>query len=115
MDTACVHHGPAYVRHTETSSANIYVLQDIVRPQWREGGLDPKGGFRGLQQAEELTVVNSAEALKVAIETGAAHIEIQDHLNLTELSLIESKTNFGDVWKTLLGPVPASVQSIRVR
>ena len=62
--------------------------------------------MRALQQAGEVAVVETAEALQEAVVAGKAHIEIRAHLDLTVLDLID-----GDI----LGDVPDTVRSIRVR
>lgn len=53
-----------------------------------------------------VTVVTTTEELRNATERGEAHIEIRDHLDLTSLPL--------DGFE-LLGEIPSTVQSIRVR
>lgn len=66
---------------------------------------------RALQQAEEVTVVQTADELQAAVVIGKAHIEIQAHLNLTSLKV----RGGSGAAQELLGTVPATVQSIRVR
>ena len=62
--------------------------------------------MRALQQAGEVAVVETAEALQEAVAAGKAHIEIRAHLDLTVLDLLDSY---------ILGGVPETVKSIRVR
>lgn len=57
-------------------------------------------------EASEVTVVTSAETLLDAFVSGVRHIEIREHLDLTGLNISPSFR---------LGPVPATVKSIRVR
>ena len=52
-------------------------------------------------------MVESAEALQVAVVEGTPHIEIRAHLDLTTLELANQDA--------ILGPVPSTVESIRVR
>lgn len=64
---------------------------------------------RALQQGGEVVgvvVVTTAEGLQEAVASGAEHIEIQRHLDLTTLPLVNSM---------LLGEVPRTLKSIRVR
>lgn len=63
---------------------------------------------RDLQATEvtSVTPVKTALELQSAIAKGAKHIEIQEHLDLTDLQLV------GD---ELLGTIPATVKTIRVR
>ena len=63
--------------------------------------------MRALQQAGEVAVVETAEALQEAVAAGKAHIEIRAHLDLTVLDL---QYIYG-----MLGDVPETVKSIRVR
>lgn len=63
---------------------------------------------RGLQQVGEVTVVTTAEALQQAVLVGKEHIEIQAHLDLTELDYP------AEAWNGLLGSIPTTVKSIRV-
>lgn len=56
--------------------------------------------------ATEVTVVNTAEELHQAVTRGDTHVEIQDHLVLTSLQPLPAG---------LLGYLPATVKSIRVR
>ena len=63
-------------------------------------------GMRALQQAGEVAVVETAEALQEAVVAGKAHIEIRAHLDLTVLDLLVLST---------LGDVHETVKSIRVR
>lgn len=58
------------------------------------------------EEAAEVTVVTSAEALRDAVVSGVQHIEIQEHIDLTVLNVNPSFR---------LGPVPVTVKSIRVR
>jgi hypothetical protein len=62
---------------------------------------------RGLQGAPEVTVVTTAEQLKGAVVAGKPYIEIQAHLNLTSMEFVDANA--------LLGSIPATVKSIRVR
>lgn len=63
---------------------------------------------RGLQQELQVTVVTTAVALQKAVVAGMPHIEIQAHLDLTTLQKVGNSTR-------LLGRIPPSVKSIRVR
>ncbi|NJR41962.1 MAG: hypothetical protein HC767_04190 [Akkermansiaceae bacterium] len=60
----------------------------------------------GQAEKAQVTVVKTASELLAAISGGSKHVEIQDHLDLTSLPLLNSM---------LLGKVPSSVKSIRVR
>ena len=57
-----------------------------------------------------VTVCTTAEQLQAAVIAGQPHIEIRDHLNLTTLDFPGEFLRDG-----LLGKVPATVRSIRVR
>ena len=63
--------------------------------------------MRALQQAGEVAVVETAEALQEAVAAGKAHIEIRAHLDLTVLDLIDGSRILGNIYET--------VKSIRVR
>ena len=63
--------------------------------------------MRALQQAGEVAVVETAEALQEAVAAGKAHIEIRAHLDLTVLDLPDGYY--------ILGEIPRTVKSIRVR
>ena len=52
-------------------------------------------------------MVTTAVELRDAVEAGARHIEIQDHLDLTELELAPGSR--------ILGALQESIHSIRVR
>lgn len=71
-----------------------------------------RGASRVLQQAASanVTVVTTAEKLMEAVDAGDPHIEIRAHLNLTTLDPIDT----GD-GEYLLGTIPSTVRSIRVR
>lgn len=60
----------------------------------------------GSSGADSVTVVKTARALQDAVQKGEAHIEIQQHLDLTGLKPITRGL--------LLGVVPETVRSIRV-
>lgn len=62
------------------------------------------------EQEVDVTVVTTPEALQAAVVAGNAHIEIREHLNLTTLDFPGEFLRNG-----LLGPVPSTVKSIRVR
>ena len=64
-------------------------------------------GLRNLRQVGEVTVVTTAEGLRAALDVGAQHIEIHEHLDLTGLEL--------EAANRILGVIPESVRSIRVR
>lgn len=71
---------------------------------------------RRLQQSEsatgptqEPTLVRTPEELQAAVVDGKAYIEIQEHLDLTNLTLIE-----GEAIAALLGAPPPAVKSISV-
>lgn len=74
----------------------------------QEGGL--RRIARTLQQLEEVAVVESSEALQEAVVAGVAHIEIRAHLDLTALDLLDILGG-----SFILGKVPKTVKSIRVR
>lgn len=63
-----------------------------------------------------VVTATTARQLQAAIVSGAEHIEIRQHLDLTTLSILESDgespVNQDDA---ILGAVPSSVKSIRVR
>lgn len=71
----------------------------------------------------DVTVVRSASALLEEITRGTARIEIRAHLDLTELASATDDNGFrltmseGDSFGSsyVLGTVPSTVQSIRVR
>ena len=77
------------------------------RPLWAE---NLRRLARGLQQDVEVVVVTTAEQLQAAVVSGQPHIEIQDHVDLTTLEFPGEQLNDG-----LLGKVPPTVRSIRVR
>ena len=56
-----------------------------------------------------ITVVNNAEELQIAIEQGAEHIEVRQHLDISKLSIDAAEG------PALLGQVPESVKSLQVR
>ena len=62
---------------------------------------------RSLQHGPEVTVVETAEALREAV-AGMAHIEIHAHLQLTALENPKDTI-------LILGVIPETVKSIRVR
>ena len=76
--------------------------------------LDAGTAARRLKQDVTTAVVETAGELKEALESSPTHIVIQSHLNLTSLPVFDSTTSWGPPWGTVLGGVPASVQSIRV-
>ena len=57
--------------------------------------------------------VVTAEELQVAVTSGAAFIEVVEHLNLASLQLINSSNE--ELGAKLLGTVPSAVKSITVR
>lgn len=62
-----------------------------------------------------VTVATTARQLQAAIASGAEHIEIRQHLDLTTLSILESDGNWPiNQDDAILGAVPPSVKSIRV-
>lgn len=63
-------------------------------------------GIRALRQVEEVTEVESAEALQGAVVAAMPHIVIRAHLDLTIL-----ETTGGRIFGTL----PDTIKSIRVR
>lgn len=63
--------------------------------------------LRELQQVGQITKVDTAARLKDAIDKGAEHIELESHMDLTDLDMIEGNS--------LLGTLPESIKSIRVR
>lgn len=65
-------------------------------------------GLRKLMQTTEASgkVVTTAKELAEAVSSGAEHIELQSHLDLTELNVGED---------SILGYLPAAVKTIRVR
>lgn len=72
-----------------------------------EGAAVLQGGVRSLQQETEVTAVTTPQELQAAINGGAVHIEIQDHLDLTGL---EASSEASDI----LFRAPEVLQSIRV-
>lgn len=67
---------------------------------------------RRLQADSNVTVVTTAEELLEAVTRGDPHIELQAHLDLTSQDfIVEERSQF----KFLMGSIPASVESIRVR
>ena len=82
-------------------------LEDTDRPQWAE---HLRRVARGLQQAPGVIAVTTAEQLQAAVVAGQPHIELRDHLDLSTLDFP------GEVLQeSLLGRVPPTVRSIRVR
>lgn len=87
------------------------------------GGLDEHGHEHSATAADDSdhedvgsgeakkTVVKTAEELESAVQRGDEHIELQAHLDLTGLKMKDC----GGGVNCLLGPIPASVKSIRVR
>jgi hypothetical protein len=71
---------------------------------------DTSGSTAGSAQLEK-SVVFTAEELQAAVQQGDAHIEVQAHLDLTGLELKDCGNNL----KCILGQVPSTVKSIRVR
>lgn len=63
---------------------------------------------RALQQGGDVTVVTTAAALQEVVAAGTPHIEIQAHIDLTTVEVVE-------LTFLLLGEIPDSVKSIRVR
>lgn len=63
-----------------------------------------------MEVSADVTAVRTAQELVKAVEAGAAHIEIQEHLDLTGISPMGNL----DPGPVLLGELPLSVQSIRV-
>lgn len=63
------------------------------------------------QQAPDIIEVRTAQELVTAVERGDVHIEIREHLDLTGISPLGNL----DPGPVLLGEIPLSVQSIRVR
>lgn len=55
---------------------------------------------------DAVTVVTTAEAFVAAVKRGDAHIEVQEHLHMPEISWAAVKPNLGDI--------PFSVLSITV-
>ena len=85
---------------------------------------------RSLQQVGNITLVETPEALREAVVAGMAHIEIRAHLDLTVLDLNIGDSDYsgdsdypgdsdsdysGEVMDSILGDIPATVESIRVR
>lgn len=64
-----------------------------------------------LQSSTDVTAVHTAQELVRAVEDGATHIEIRAHLDLTSI-LPRGNLDPGPV---LLGELPLSIQSFRVR
>lgn len=65
----------------------------------------PAGIRRLLQDTAAVTVVATAQELAEAASSGAEHIELRTHLDLSALNVGED---------TILGFLPATVKSIRV-
>ena len=72
----------------------------------QDGGL--LGLKRALQAADEVTVVETAEALQEAISEGKPHIEIRTHLDLTTLDVDVDLEGF-------IFSIQETTKSIRVR
>lgn len=64
----------------------------------------------GASAEVDKTVVKTAEELQAAVKRGDVHIEIQDHLDLTDLEMQDCEGK-----SCILGLVPSTVKSIRVR
>ena len=64
-----------------------------------------------LEQAGEVTVVKTAEALQESVVAGMPHIEIHAHLDLAVLDFVQDAWNY----PSILGDIPKTVKSIRVR
>lgn len=103
----------------EQKDADCNVLWDGVQTttSTHKQQLDERQGRTLQQQREEVTVVTTAAALQESVLAGKPHIEIQEHLDLTALELLDF-TLLRDLEPTsqsyLLGIVPSTVKSIRV-
>ena len=79
--------------------------------QMSEGGRGDGITSRDIKQVSpqvgEITLVFTSVELRKAIQEGAEYIELQEHIDLMELEVKP-----GDM---LLGTIPPSVKSIRVR
>lgn len=58
-----------------------------------------------VQNEVNVSIVMTAEDLQMAFKSGAAHVEIRAHLDLTTLPLVNSM---------LLGEVPSTMKTVRV-
>lgn len=63
---------------------------------------------------DDVTVVRTAQALRLAVSRGAAHIEIRAHLDLTHLVPKDGSGDGSAFAQYLLGTIPYTVQSIWV-
>lgn len=59
--------------------------------------------------------VTTAEQLLSAVVAGSPHIELRQHMDLTRLPLLHTSGGAHAVPRSVLGPMPPTVQIIRVR
>eukprot|EP00892_Ulva_mutabilis_P004976 jgi/Ulvmu1/2850/UM145_0005.1 len=81
-----------------------------------DGGFPARRRLRddGSDSAPDVTVVTTAVQLQAAVVSGAEHIEIRQHLDLTTLPILESNCRRPiEQDDAILGAVPPSVKSIR--
>lgn len=91
-----------------STPSHVLAIRDALLPDRRDTSQwQPTRGLR--QEDPRVLVVKTPKALQDAIASGEPHIEIQSHLDLTKLTLLEGAYNsaiLGDIGETL---------SIRVR
>lgn len=97
---------PAGLKHnTQQKGENIHMLS--------QRHLQQAGAPAEAAEPAMVTSVSTAEELQTAVRTGRSYIEIVEHLTLDSLTLINSSDiNLGP---KLLGTIPSTVKSIRVR
>eukprot|EP00892_Ulva_mutabilis_P002733 jgi/Ulvmu1/12460/UM009_0112.1 len=91
-------------------AAVLWLATLLVKVDSRPAGVTS----RQLQQDDEqviVAVVNTFQELQTAIESGAAHIQVQSHLDATSFPLIEAEIN-GALFKHLLPPQRGQTHSI---
>lgn len=91
---------PDYAVHSTWRRGNAAV-------GWQQHDLKQQSDTSVITQPGEVIEVKSVEELKAALEDGVANIAIQEHLDLTRFDVQESAG--------LLGVIPTTLQSIRVR
>lgn len=86
------------------ASQAVQVASEAHEPEQRPEAL--RRLMQGTAGGEGLTVVTTAQELADAASSGAQHIELRSHLDLTEVNVGQDP---------ILGYLPATVKSIRVR
>jgi hypothetical protein len=99
-------HGPAPANGTETHDEH-----DHVAPATASSTVIDNTNVSTPSTAAGRTVVKTPQELQQAVQRGDVHIEVQEHLDLTGLEMIDC----GGGVNCLLGQVPKSVKTIRVR